>query len=176
MKLFLISEKSVEPTAEVLTIPEFKKIWDKCKNKADALAIFSYIYHLIDPKSLYSNYPNRKHQCQIDFIPNKQITGDIEEACKKYKALITTHEERLLESCLGACDKLSQYFDSIDFTIVDSKGNLVHDPHKLVTSLKSVKNVIQQIKELRIMMEKGQDEKEQTRGDKELNMFDAGLV
>jgi hypothetical protein len=177
MKLFVITGNAVEPTPEVLTIPEFKKIWDKdkTKTKTKARGTFSYIYHLVDPKSLYINYRDRSYQCKEDFIPTANITIDIEQAVAKYKALITTPEERLLNAAFTACDKLALYLEAVDFNERDERGNLTHDPHKLINSLKSVKVVISQLKELRVLMEKGQDEKEQNRGGHELNMFDQRL-
>lgn len=172
--MFSVNGNSVEPTAEILLVPEFSKLWDSdtTASKIKARIAFAYIYHSLDPNSLYVNYFDRESQALNDFFEGKSIPAIVKEAFNKYKALITTPEQRLLEGSLSAADKLADYFSTIDFSEIDEKGNLVHDPHKLMASLQKVSGVIKSLKELRELMEKGQDEKESNRGNAKLNMFD----
>lgn len=173
-KMFTIHGNSVEPAAEILTVPEFKVIWesDKSSSKAKARAAFSYIYHTVDPNSLYVNSLDREGDARQDFLEDKAPTKQIKAALEKYKALISTPEQRLLEGSLTAADKLAEYFNTIDFTEIDDKGNMVHDPHKLMASLQKVAAVLRSLRELRELMEKGQEEAEGNRGGAKLNMFD----
>jgi hypothetical protein len=172
--MFVTHGSSVEPSAEVLLIPEFKKIWetDTTSSKAKARSAFAYVYHCVDPNSLYVNYIDREVQASNDFLDGKSPNAALKAAVAKYIALITTPEQRLLEGALKSADTLATYFGTIDFTEVDDKGGMVHDPHKLMGSLQKVAGVIRSLKELRELMEKGQDEKESNRGNAKLNMFD----
>lgn len=175
MKLFIIQGDSVEPTAEALTIPEFKKLWqnDSSSSKNKARAALSYIYHSSDPQSAYVNMPDRENAVKDEFLGAKAVTKVIKAAKAKYKELITTPEQRLLEGAMILADKLSEYFaNTINFEETDDKGNLVHDPHKAMTSLQKVGKTMESLKELRKQVERGQEEKEQNRGGAELNMFD----
>jgi hypothetical protein len=173
-KMFSVNGNSVEPTAEILLVPEFSKLWDSdtTTSKIKARTAFAYIYHSLDPNSLYVNYFDREGQARTDFFEGKELPKPIKIAFEKYKALITTPEQRLLEGSLSAADKLATYFGAIDFSEVDEKGGLVHDPHKLMASLQKVAGVMRSLKELRELMEKGQDEKESNRGNAKLNIFD----
>lgn len=174
--MFQLTGNSVEPTAEALTIPELAKLWEKdsSTSKAKARAAFAYIYHSLDPRSSYNNCFDREGETRADFLNGKAPTADIEKAAAKYKKLITTPEQRLLEGSLMMADKLAVYFTSVDFTEVDDAGKLVHDPAKAMTNLQKVGTVMKSLLELRELMEKGQEEKEANRGGATLNMFDAG--
>lgn len=175
MKLFTMQGNAVEPTAEALTIPEFEKVWnsDRSSSKSKARAAFAYIYHSTDPQSSYVNSPSRETEVRSDFLAGKKPTKAVTVAKEKYRLLIVTPEQRLLEGALALADKLAKYFTDIDFTLVDDKGNLVHDPHKAMTSLQKVGVVMKSLKQLREQVEKGKEEKQSNRGDAELNMFDA---
>lgn len=172
--LFTIKGHDVDLTPQALTIPEFKKLWDKDKSesKTKVRAQVAYVYHLVDPKSTYVNSANRAKEVAEDFLKSSKITKDITAAVEKYKQLITTPEQRLLEGSLNAADRLADYFNTIDFTSVDDSGSLIHDPHKIMSSLTKVNGVIKSLKDLRDLMEKGAEEKEANRGGAELNMFD----
>jgi hypothetical protein len=174
MSLFQIKDNNVEPTAECLVIPEFAKIWDSDETtaKSKSRAAFAYIFHSVSPLSNYVNVPEREVEVRRDFLksqaPNKMVVAGV----TKFKLLTTTPEQRLLDAAFKAADKLAAYLETVDFTSVDAKGTLVHDPHKLVGTLKNIKEVMASLKALREMTEKGQEEKEGNRADAELNMFD----
>lgn len=173
--MFQLTGNSVEPTAEALTIPELEKLWNKdsSTSKAKARAAFAYIYHSSDPRSSYNNCYDRETEARADFLGGKAPTADLERALEKYKKLITTPEQRLLEGSLTMADKLAVYFSDIDFTEVDTSGKLVHDPAKAMANLQKVGTVMKSLQELRALMEKGQEEKEANRGGATMNMFDA---
>lgn len=172
--LFTIKGHEVEPTPQTLTIPEFKKIWDKDKTetKTKARAQLAFVYHLVDPKSTYVNSSHREQEVATDFLNGARITKDLTTAVEKYRQLITTPEQRLLEGSLNAADRLADYFNTINFTLTDDSGALIHDPHKVMASLQKVNGVIKSLQDLRELMEKGAEEQEANRGGAELNMFD----
>jgi hypothetical protein len=173
--MFTMHGASVEPSPEVLTIKEFNDIWEKdsSTSKTKARAAFAYIYHTADPKSNYVNLFDREAQARQDFLQGKAPDKSITKALEKYTSLITTPEQKLLEGALNVASKLAEYFESVDFNEVTSKGELKYDPHKIMGSLSKVGEVIKSLKALRELMEKGQEEKRGNRGDAELNMFDA---
>tara|TARA_R110002167_G_scaffold362897_1_gene582508 strand:- start:557 stop:1102 length:546 start_codon:yes stop_codon:yes gene_type:complete len=167
-------------TAQGVFIPEMKQLWvdDKAEDKSKAKGLYAYIYHMINPRSVYTNMPiNERHNMLcVDFL-NRPIswspTKAVQAAMDKYALLIKTTEIRALESAQIMCDNLSAYFISIDFKEVDERGTLVHDARKGVQNIKDMSGMVASLMSLKEQVEKGMQEKgNNNRAGAELNMFD----
>ena len=86
MKVFELKDNQIIIDPNFLTIPEFGAIWDKdkTKDKHTAVTHFTYIYHVCDHASPYSNYPiaKRMEAVQADLItdPKWKQSKEIREA------------------------------------------------------------------------------------------------
>jgi len=157
-------------TAEGLSIPAFKDIWDsdKSSQKEKAFSQLAYIYHCSDPRSPFSSihYKEREPEVRATYFtaswkPTKAITAAIEV----YAKLLKDPQVRLLEAARQAADKLTDYFKIVDFTLLDSKRNLVYNPKDVVGSLKVIGDVISSLEQLEERMHRGFSKVRKIRGD-----------
>jgi hypothetical protein len=182
MEIFDLNGDIPEITIEGLSIPELGKLRndDKSEDKSTSKGYYAYIYHMVNPLSVYRNLsiPDRHAMLCADFMGKPASwspTKSIAKARDKYGAMIKTTEIRALEGAEIMCDNLTNYFKSIDFKEIDEKGALVHDARKAVMNLKDMSGLVESIMKLKIQVAKGQQEKtNNNRADAELNMFDSG--
>lgn len=178
--IFEIRKDIPEITAEGLSIPEFKAIWnsDESDSKVDAKGIFAYIYHTVDPQSVYKNLNDReKHKTLVvDYVKKAgwKPDKDVKKAIKKYERLIETPELRLVRSSKRLLDKMADYFNQVDFTELNPETGLpVYDPKKLVDTIKQLSSVARSIDELEEAVARGEASKsEKLRGNTEFNIFE----
>jgi hypothetical protein len=152
MGLFSLKEDKIVLDPDTFAIPEFLKIWkaDRSTGKADATKILSYIYFYCDFASPYAIYPlhQRKEMLIKDFLRGD---GDliksvaVEDAIKKYKSFNDTPSMRLLESAQIACDKLADYFETLDFKELDDTGRPVYLAKDVAANLKAVGGIIESL-------------------------------
>jgi len=120
MKIFEIKDGAIQLDPEVMSIPAFHAVWqaDKTKKKDKAFAELTYIYHMCDFNSPYSNFPvskraeNVKEDVMQDtkYKPSKVVTI----AMEKYKELSHTPKQRLYLSCKRKLDDLAYFMDETD--------------------------------------------------------------
>jgi hypothetical protein len=144
MKLFDLDKNgNIIPQADTLCVPAFKLIWDrdKDKNKSVALKELTYLYLAVDYQSPYTNFPiDKKESIIIKDLFDKGWKPDVDllKAKKFYIEANQTHSLRLLESARYACDKLSDYFNKVNFAKTD-------DNHKFLFNVDDVANNISKI-------------------------------
>lgn len=176
-KLFDIERNRIVPDANILAVPILKKIWfrDKHKEKDKAFKEISYIVFLCDFHSPYRDMEeNIRKQSIVEDIfddntwkPDKLILKGIET----YKKLQETPSMRLLTSARNTLDKLSDYFDSIDFSEEDIMGKPKYSANDLTKNLKEVGNIVRSLanleKQVRLELEE-----QSVRGDSEIGYFE----
>lgn len=152
MGLFSLKEDKVIIDPNTLVIPEFLQIWksDKSTGKADAQKILSYIYFYCDFASPYAIYPlhQRKTMLLADFLKgNEKLISNsvVDNAIRKYKSFNDTPSMRLLESAQIACDKLADYFETLDFKELDDTGRPVYLAKDVAANLKAVGGIIESL-------------------------------
>jgi hypothetical protein len=117
MKVFELKDNQIIIDPNFLTIPIFGTIWDKdkSKDKHEAVSYFTYIYHVCDHASPYSNYPisKRMEAVQADLItdPKWKPSNDIKEAINKYRELSTTPMQRLLLAAQRKVDEIAEFLE-----------------------------------------------------------------
>jgi|JI10StandDraft_1071094.scaffolds.fasta_scaffold70734_3 hypothetical protein len=120
MSIFQLENNVVKISPEVISIPEFKEIWDrdKSKEKGKAYKEIAYVYFMADYKSPYTAYPpgEREDKIKSDFIRDESWVRDdkVNAAIKKYEELQQTPTLRLLMSAKFAAEKLSEFFRTQD--------------------------------------------------------------
>ena len=165
-------------TPQGVFVPELKAIWDKdtSKGKSKASKYFIYIYHMVNMKSVYANIPLKdRHDTLVRDYFNKKTwepTKEVIKAMEKYKELITTPEQRMLHDAIEMANNLSKHIRELNFNDKNEKGDFINDTNKAIGYLKSLGPAVESLEKLRLKVEKGIDEKNNNRGDVELNMFD----
>lgn len=170
MSLFNLSNNQVIIEPAVLSIPEFKVLWDRdtSKTKDSAQRELSYVYFLTDFNSPYSNVPDFKRQEVVieDFIKDKTWTPDnaIEQAISKYKLLTETASMRLVLATRRTLDKLSHYMDQ---TELDSRTVKI-----IIDTVKNVSSVLNAYGKMEEVAQKDQKQSGRMIGGKELGIFE----
>lgn len=163
--------KDNKPTIDIvgLNIPEFKAVWyaDKSRNKAKAKGELAYIYHMVSANSPYFYLSEDEKESAIinDFIPldirsKWKPSEKVKLAIKKFETMPPNDSPsiRMLKAANGVADKLAGYFDSVDFTEINEEtGNLLHDPKRVMDTLKGLSNTINEIRELEASVKRDQD-------------------
>ena len=161
MEIFDLKDNKIVIRTDVLNIPEFKAIWkrDKNRNKERAFKELGYIYYLLDFNSPYSKYPEslRKKKL-IESYMEKGWKEDklIQTAKALFVELQTTRSTKLLNSALYASDKLSDYFDNIDFTLTDETGRFLYTAKDVAKNLGDIGKIVESLTKLEEQVKKEQ--------------------
>lgn len=175
-RLFDIERNKIVPDANILAIPAIKKIWnrDKTVEKASALKDISYIVFLCDFHSPYKDLhelEREKHIISDLFDSTWKPDKDIKAAVVLYKQLQETPSMRLLNTARNTLDKLSDYFNQIDFSEEDIMGKPKYSANDLTRNLKEVGNIVRSLanleKQVRLELEE-----QSVRGSSEIGHFE----
>ncbi|HEY8364446.1 MAG TPA: hypothetical protein VIK84_02630 [Haloplasmataceae bacterium] len=160
MEVFTIKDNKVIINPDVLSIPQFREIWDRDKSSAKEIAEkeLAYVYHMCAYKSVYRNYPEdiQEYKIKEDYFKNTKWEPDsiILKAVEKFKELSDTHSMRFLNAAITACNKLIKYYHGIDFSERDNKGNAVYKVNEVTTALEKSGKIIQSLELLKEKVEK----------------------
>lgn len=187
--IFDIEAGKVILKASSLAIPEFKTIWegDKDKLKATAYNKLSYVVFLCDMSldNPYRNYADHDRELVLkrDFFKdeNAVLDEDVVNAIKKYKDLQETVSVRMLRAAKKAADKLSEYFETIDFKEVDKMGKPIYSARDVASNLKEIGGIVKSLSTLEDQVRKEQVTSGKIRGGGDIgdyevpdNTFDYG--
>ena len=177
-KLFDIVGGNVIMNPTILWIPEFKVLWDrdKTKHKGTAVKEISYIVLLYSFKSPYLAYSEKDRRIKIlqDYFNGEDWKPDdtVKAAIKRYNELQETATTRLLNASLRLCDKVTEYFDSIDFNQKDKLGKPIHTLNDVVKNMKDVGPVVKSLESLKDQVLKEQMDKSIIRGGTDIGLFE----
>lgn len=162
MKLIRVINNVPQITDEALGIPVFFNLWnrDKSKTKDKALQDLAFVYYFCDPSSVYFGYADeeRIEELERDVLLGRKLDNELKAAIQYYDSYLNTKSTsiRYLQANLAAVRKMEEFFNSIDFTETNSRGQLVYDitkvtnaiekSGKLITSLEQIKERV--VKEL----------------------------
>ena len=178
--MFDIDNGKVVLKASALAIPEFKSIWDKDKSKLkeEAYGKLSYIVFLCDMSldNPYRNYADQDRELVLkkDFFGDEThlLTEDINLAIKKYRELQETVSVRMLRAAKKAADKLSEYFETIDFKKLDSMGKPVYSARDVASNLKEIGGIVKSLSTLEDQVRKEQATAGKIRGGGDIGEFE----
>ena len=172
--LFDYKNYKVEISADALSIPPFRDLWerDKSKTKHKATQELSYVYFICDFKSPYNIYDENERKIRVleDHIKKADWKPDavVKAAMDKYNEFQRTHSMRMLESARNLADKLSAYFDEVDFHATDDNGKPIYNAKDAMTNLKQVGDVIASLDSVKEKVEKEIDSKAKIKGQKKI--------
>ena len=172
MGLFDYKDHKIVLNPDAVAIPPFRKLWerDKSKTKHKATQELTYIYFMYDFKSPYNIYPenDRKSRVMNDYIktPDWKPDAEVKLAIASYNEFQRTYSMRFLESARGLADKLSSYFDEVDFHATDDNGKPLYSAKDAVSNLKQVGDVIESLDKVEEKVRTEVDSKSKIRGDK----------
>jgi hypothetical protein len=177
--VFDIVNNKVVINPQSLTIPEFKFLWDRDKGKLKGTATkeISYIIFLCDESS---DNPYRAYKdIERDIVLKKDFMGEdwqIDDAVlkgiEKYQELKQTTNSRLLRSAKRAADKLAEYFDTIDFSLLGKDGKPMYSSRELSSNLKEVAGIVKSLGMLEEMVKKEQTESHVVRGGGDVGLYE----
>lgn len=177
MELFDIDGGNVVLNPTSLYIPPFKKLWerDASESKEQATKEIAYVAFLcnLSTKNPYNAYADtiREEKVNKDTI-NKKPDKLIKDAIEKYKEFQETTYTRLLKSSKNAAEKLSSYFDNMDFDKVDSYGKPIYTGRDLTGNLKEVGNIIKSLTSLEKQVQKDMLDITAVRGGSDVGPFE----
>lgn len=175
----------VHPTLR--TIEEFNKIIRRDRGskgdaqgriKLKACKELAYVYHMVRHDSPYVAYDEELRSKKIiedvfkdepDWKPDKVVN----DAIAKYEELYETPMVRLLKSSLGAIEKMSQYFDDIDFSKTDKKGGLLYAPKDVITAMSKLGDMVKTVGDLKKQVEQELSGAGEVRGGVKLNKYNS---
>ena len=167
MKLFNVQNFQVIIDPEVLTVPQFAKIYKRDKNKIKTLAFneFAYIYHFCDWNSPYRRYGDpqeRKEKVKEAFIRDNSWKEDdtIRDAIKAYEEFSKTPSMALLEDANHLISVLGDYCKKATVDNID--------PTKAAAILEKLPKIVESIKSLNQTVAKEKSEIGKTRGNKKI--------
>lgn len=178
MKLFDIEQGKVVMNPTILWVPEFRTLWDrdKSKHKVDAVNEISYIVFLHDFRSPYMAYPTTEREARIkrDYFNDEKWQPDekVAAAVSKYKELQSSPISRLLQSAMDTCDKMTDYFNNIDFKKVDHNGKPIYTLKEVSSVMKDIGDIVSSLESLKDKVEREQMERGSIRGGTGIGMFE----
>ena len=99
---------------------------------------------------------------------NVKADAQIKLAEAEYNEFQQTYSMRFLESARGLADKLSSYFDEVDFHATDDNGKPLYSAKDAVSNLKQVGDVIESLDKVEEKVKKEVDSKAKIRGHKKI--------
>ncbi len=158
MTIFQQVDNTIKISPEVLQIPEFKALWDSHKDKYVSHQEFCYLFNMVSVKSVYSNYEVSVRESKVikDFIQVKgwKRSPLLQKAMDKFVELENTPNMRFLRSAKNALNSLTEYFNSIDFSLTDKMGRPIYDISKVTAALEKAGKIIESLDKLNEKVEK----------------------
>lgn len=161
MKLFTIDENYMVELNKpwILLIPEFAVLLKRDKGtkqtkwgqegdyrgdkKLKARREFSFIYFDLDfssPIREWEDIERRAEAMRYASLTEADLDGPVMDAHTHYNRMLLKGSRRLrtLRALEKGMDSLDKHFESIDFTLTDKKGELLHDPQKFIRNMELI--------------------------------------
>lgn len=175
-------------TYELLLFEEFNKLMDPKRNrslddpegkyKERAFREFTYIYLMLDWKSLIADWPEQKRdkeaRRQSKITDEEYNDPDFRAACRKYKELKeSTRTYKLLQSTYNIVDKLTIYFNNVvDLNETTEDGKPVYKAKDVIAEAKGVGPLLDEIRQAEARYKKDLEKESKIKGDYEPGFLD----
>lgn len=177
--IFDIVGDKITVTAETLSVPEFKTLWerDNSKDKSTALSELKYITFLCDMsmKNPYRGYSEEDKNTYLikDFFEEGWKPDEcVLKALNKFEQLQSNTNVRLLKAAKRAADQLAKYFETINFSSVDDNGRPIFSAKDLSSNLKDVGNIVKSLNSLEEQVLREQLDMSSIRGGSEIGLYE----
>jgi hypothetical protein len=153
MQLFTIQNQYPYISTEALLIPAFADIWnrDKTKDKSIASKELAYVYFMADYRSPFGGLSPEVKEDEIikDLFRGKFHTDEkIQAAIEKYEQLQDSLAMRFLKSAQFAVEQSIKYYNSVNYTDVDTKGNFLYKIKEVNASVKEASGLLDGLEKL----------------------------
>lgn len=178
MELFEFNEDfEVVVNPQALTLQAFKDVMDKYSKKELGIAELSYIVFLCHPKSDYADIRDEEERSASILMSivygDKLIIDEVTaRAVEFYKSRSHTPLTLFLDSLLNALDKTADYFNNVNYTLLNKKGDLLYDPKKIIESASVSPKLINSIRELKEQIKKEQELEQGIRGSGQKGVYE----
>ena len=181
MNLYTIEDFNPIPTDQFYMIEEFKALFalkynatpgdtqGRARLKGHAEARF--LYHYCDHKSEFAKYSKEDRLIEsllgAGLNENYTISPELQAAIDRYQSLKNSRNLRLLKSANNAIDKLSKYFDDIDFTKQHANGSLIYSQKQVIGNVANLIKILEGLDKLEEAVRKEEGEESGAKGDAE---------
>ena len=173
IKLIILEDDKPIFNPEVRMFAPFRKIIERDKGRNSERGIsekgdpdgrrkyiatkeLAFIYWFIDPRSTYKeSYADLKEReikikKLLDLPTEWKMDSVMEEAIIFYEAEIREDfDVQYLESAVSAAAKTKDYFNEVDYSKVDNKGQRIYKVKEVTDALKNSSSVLEDLKKLR---------------------------
>ncbi len=182
MNVFTIEDFVPVPTQEFLLIEEFKELFnhqynlgfaqDKTgKTKRRGLCEARFLFFFCDYKSEYAKFPDKDRKKEAlsaaGLPPDYPISTKLENAIIRYNGLKTSRNLRLLTSANKAIDKLQEYFETVDFAVMNADGTPKFNPKDVISNVANLGKLLEGLDKLQEAVSKEESPAAEARGDAE---------
>lgn len=177
MLLFKFNKTAIEPYPTTLAIEEFRVLWerDKSKDKGIALKELAFVYFTADYKSTYLSYPPEEREGAIkddifksNYVPDQAVLNAVD----KYNQLQKTPSMRLIKAAQNTLEELINYFNSVNFTERDKRGQPVYKVTDVTKAMGDTAKVAESLAKLDEKIRKELQENTRARGGEESGAFE----
>ena len=127
MKLINVENYEIVPADGLYLLKPFRELLEKDKSAGHEAFIdfLCLLYYGYDPRSSYSDIFDEteriKKICADNGIKYKEFTAQQRTCIELYKDIITTSEQKLLDSMSKAIAKIGKFIEDVDLYKVDAK-------------------------------------------------------
>jgi hypothetical protein len=170
MKIFELESNYPILQAELLVVPEFKKIWDrdKTKGKDKAKTELAYIYFMLDVKSAYLAYSEEKMEKKIcqDLFGKDSYTPDqdLVKAMARFQEFAETPSTGLLKDARTSVNEVRKFLRTVDLSERNRMGMPVYKPKEVTSALTDLDKVVDNLQKLEERVSREDYEGGQNRG------------
>ena len=155
MQLFEFKNYQLSISPQAYALKPFAAIWnrDKSTGKKKAIQQLSYVFFYVDFRSDFSGIfdDDERHEAvclgidlETSYKPDKLVLA----AMEYYRRMSETPTLRLLRAVKKSLDRLTDYFDTVDFNAVDKAGKLTYDLAKYKSTVKDLAEMVDSMDKL----------------------------
>lgn len=181
MRIFSVEDYKPVPNDEFFYIEEFQALMSAKYNiteedksgrfKKRGMAEARFMFFMCDHKSEFAKYDeDNKLAAALSAagLPeNYKISDKLEKAMERYVGLRESRTLRLLKAANRSIDKLTGFFDTVDFTTRDANGNLLYEPKDVISNISNLGKVLEGLEKLEEAVRKQEGQESTTRGEAE---------
>lgn len=144
MNLIRLENYEIKVEDELLLLKPFKKKYsqDKSKDKSNFITFLMILYFVYDPRSdfqyIIDDDQRLEEVCTSNGIKIPKFDSLEKECIELYKKLCLTPSSELLRRTKIAVDKVGNFLENIDLTLLDDKGKPVYTINSITTAIKQV--------------------------------------
>ena len=147
---------------EALVIKEFKAVWNKYKNKNQAVEEFGFIHWMAYYNSIYDIYTSEIEKIEAiksDIITDKnwQPTEITKEAIDKYRDLQRTFSMAFLEAAKEGAIKIRDFFGKVDLNERSKSGGVIWKPTDITNAISKSIDVLESLEKWEERVKKEED-------------------